>query len=217
MAAKQTKSRSKADKRSTEDKLVDAALDLAAGKRWRDISLADIADAAGVPLGDALLEMPGRLQILKAIGRRIDTAVLQSLAKDPLDGAIKDKLFDLLMRRFDSLEGRQAAMASITADIMRDPVTALCLSNDLRRSMARMLEAAGVGTGGLQGALRVKGLGAIYLDAARVWVKDEDPGLASTMARLDKDLARAERIEGTCAGFRNRKTASDTPSHADAP
>ena len=216
MAAKQTKSRSKTDKRSTEDKLVDAALDLATERRWQDVSLADIADAASVSLGDALLEMPGRLPILKAIGRRIDTAVLKSLASAPLDGSTKDKLFDLLMRRFDALEGRQEAMASITADVMRDPVAALYLSTDLRRSMARMLEAAGVGTGGLKGALRIKGLGAVYLDAARVWFKDEDAGLSATMARLDKSLARAERLEGACTGFRARNIFSGADSSADA-
>lgn len=216
MAAKQTKTRAKKDTRSVEDKLLDAALELAAGKPWRNIGFAEIADAAGVPMGEALLAVRGRLHLLKLLGDRIDTAVLKSLSGDPLDGTTKDKLFDLLMRRFDSLEGRQAAMASITADVVRDPVTALCLAGDLRRSMARMLEAAGVGTGGIKGALRVKGLGAIYLDAARVWFKDEDPGLAGTMARLDKDLGRAERLEGACSGFRKRGTAQDDETVAES-
>ena len=110
----------------------------------------------------------------------------------------------------------EVADGEFTADVMRDPVAALCLSTDLRRSMARMLEAAGVGTGGLKGALRIKGLGAVYLDAARVWFKDEDAGLSATMARLDKSLARAERMEGVCTGFRARNIFSGAESSADA-
>lgn len=210
MAAKQTRKKPPADTRSVEDKLIDAALDLAAERRWRDISMGDIADAAGVDIGEALLALPTKTHLLRAFARRTDATVFGSLAEDPLDGSTKDKLFDLLMRRFDAHEGRKEALESITRDMLRDPAQAVCMAPALDRAMARTLEAAGAATVGLRGVLRTKALGGIYLAAADAWFKDVDPGLAGTMARLDKALGRAERLEQGGGCLRSRGRAAGT-------
>ena len=60
--------------------------------------------------------------------------------------------------------------------------------------MACMLEAAGLSTTGVRGALRVKGLGAVYLVVLRTWLGDDDPDLARTMAMLDRMTRRAESL-----------------------
>ena len=212
-AAKPTKTtktskRSKpADTRNESDKLIDGALGLAATHRWRDISLPQIAEYAGVPLGNALITLSSKAKILKALNKRIDVAVLGSLGKDPLDGNTKDKLFDILMRRFDALEGHQAAMASIAADLSRDPMIAACLTPQFKKSMSLSLQAAGVTTDGWRGLIKIEALGIIYINAFRAWLKDEDAGLAATMSALDKGLARAEKF---AAGMPNLKRHSDT-------
>lgn len=195
-AGKSRKARKPTDTRSVPDRLVDAALDLAASHRWRDISVPQIAAAAGVPIGAALATLPSRLHILRALSERIDGHVLGSLEKDPLDGSTKDKLFDLLMRRFDALEGRQDAMQSIAASLGRDPLTAACLGSRFLKSMALTLQAAGIDAEGCQGMIKAKVLGAIQLAAFRTWLKDSEPGLAQTMATIDKGLRRAEQLAG---------------------
>lgn len=210
-AAKSAKGRKKADTRSTDDRLIDAALDLAAAKRWRDITLTEIAETAGVPIGAALLTLPGRTAILRALGRRIDRAVLESLEKDPLDGTTKDRLFDILMRRFDVLAGRQAALASISADLVRDPLTAACLASALWKSMALSLQAAGVSTEGCWGPAKAKALGAVYLTAARTWLTDDDEGLSHTMAALDKALDRAGRLASLVPGLGDGRKPAEAP------
>jgi hypothetical protein len=58
--------------------------------------------------------------------------------------------------------------------------------------MALMLEAAGVSSSGIAGALRTKGLGAIYLATMRDWFRDDSTDKARTMAALDARLRRAE-------------------------
>jgi hypothetical protein len=55
-----------------------------------------------------------------------------------------------------------------------------------------MLRAAGIGADGVEGALRATGLGALYASVYRTWLRDDDPGLAKTMAALDKRLRRGE-------------------------
>lgn len=195
-AGKSSKSRKPTDTRTVPDKLVDAALDLAATHRWRDISLPQIAAAAGVPIGAALATHPSRLHILRALSERVDADVLGSLEKDPLDGDTKDQLFDLLMRRFDALDGRQEAMRSIATGLSRDPLTAACLGSRFLKSMALTLQAAGIDAEGCQGMIKAKVLGAIQLAAFRTWLKDTEPGLAQTMSTLDKGLRRAEQLAG---------------------
>ncbi len=199
-AAKPTKTtkaanrRKPTDTRSVSDKLIDGALDLAATHRWRDVSLSQIAEHAGVPLGDALMTLSSKAKVLKELNKRIDAEVLGSLEKDPLDGSTKDKLFDVLMRRFDALEGRQAAMASIAADLARDPMVAACLTPQFKKSMSLSLQAADVTTDSWRGLIKIEALGIIFMNAFRAWLKDADAGLAGTMSALDKDLVRAEKF-----------------------
>lgn len=195
--AKKTQTRKAKDTRSDRDKLIDAALDLAATKRWGDLSLPEIAEHAGISIGTAILTLPSRTHILRALIERIDNQVFGSLDSDPLDGTIKDKLFDLLMRRFDALHGHQAAMATITSDLMRDPLSSACLGGRFLKSMALTLQAAGASSEGCVGHIRAKALGLVQLNAARAWLKDESDGLEQTMSTLDKGLQQAEKLAGS--------------------
>ncbi len=130
---------------------------------------------------------------LTGIGRDIDARLFGSLDEDPLDGSAKDRLFDLLMRRFDALNAHREAYAALAWELPRTPLEGGCLLFQLRRSLANMLEAAGLSASGLRGALRIEGLGAIYACALRVWLKDETADLSKTMAELDKRLVQVER------------------------
>ena len=57
-----------------------------------------------------------------------------------------------------------------------------------------MLEIANIKTTGIVGALRVKGLAAVWLATLRAWRHDESPDMAATMAALDRNLGHAERV-----------------------
>jgi hypothetical protein len=56
-----------------------------------------------------------------------------------------------------------------------------------------MLTAAGIDTSGPRGAVRIAGLSSVYASVFRIWLEDEDPGLARTMAALDRRLRSGER------------------------
>jgi hypothetical protein len=44
--------------------------------------------------------------------------------------------------------------------------------------------------------LRAQGLTVLFGSVLRTWVHDDDPGLARTMAALDRALARGQRVAG---------------------
>ena len=49
---------------------------------------------------------------------------------------------------------------------------------------------------GPRGMLRAQGLALLFGGVLRTWVEDDDPGLARTMAALDRALARGQRFAG---------------------
>lgn len=176
--------------------LREALLRMVAVGGWRKLSYAEIAKDAGLSLAAAYEAYPSKAAILMGISRDIDARLFASLEDDPLDGTVKDKLFDLIMRRLDILNEHKEAYAALVWELPHTPFEAGCLALQLRRSLANMLEAAGVSASGLRGAFRIEGLGAVYACALRVWLKDETADLSKTMAELDKRLGQVERCIG---------------------
>jgi len=175
---------------------IEAAMRLAADLGWRSVTLSAVAEECGVPLMELYAIYPSRTAILAAFARRIDAAVLQGGGSDGEESA-RDRLFDVMMRRYDAMTPYRAAIQAIAADAPRDPLALLCLCGQAQRSMAWMLEAANIPTGGLLGLLKAKGLGAIHAGVMRVWLKDESEDLAKTMAALDTALRRIEPLANT--------------------
>ena len=63
-----------------------------------------------------------------------------------------------------------------------------------------MLTAAGIGASGPRGMVRAQGLALLFGSVLRTWVNDDDPGLARTMAALDRALGRGQRFVGPARG-----------------
>ncbi len=187
--------------------VIETAMKLAVERGWRDLSLVEIAAEAKAPLADVYPLFPSKQAILAAFSRSIDRAVLAGEQKDSLEGPAPDRLFDVLMRRFDALQPYREAIAAIAADQGRDPVALVCSAAQLRRSMACMLEAANLASDSCKGAIRVNGLIAIYLTTLRVWLRDESEDMSKTMAALDRNLRRADNLLGRLRP-RRRATAA---------
>lgn len=200
---------------TTSDRIVDAALALAAEKDWHNISLAEIAEAAGLPLSEVYPVFRSKAQVLAGFSRRLDGEVLAGQDAEAREGGARDRLFDVIMRRLDAMEPHREALKSILAGLTRDPGMALCGMGHLARSLACMLEAADLSSDGLRGAVRVKALGAIYLATLRVWLGDESQDQGPTMAALDRHLRRAEWL-ATCCSRMRRNSAKSPPDTASA-
>ena len=194
-------------RRTTQDP-IDAALALAVEKRWRQVSLADIADRAGIDEAALRRDYRSKTAIVDGFVRRIDDAVSAGTPPDAQDEPIRDRLLDALLRRFDALAPHKAAIAAIARDTALMPPLALLASARMVRSMARVLEDAGVGARGPFGLLRAKALAAIYGAALCLWLNDDDPELARTTAFLDRRLNDAARLAQLCDGLSRRPRAA---------
>jgi hypothetical protein len=180
----------------TEARLLDGLWRTVAEHGWQATTLSRIADAAGVPLAELRGVASCPFDLVKRHGEAVDRAAIAGTVPDPASPA-RERVFDILMRRFDAMQPHRAGIVRFLEEVPRDPVTALMLAPLLPVSMAWMLEAARVDTSGPLGLARVKGLCGVWLAAARAWMNDQSEDLSATMAALDRALDRAEQIART--------------------
>lgn len=190
------------------DRIVDAALALAVAGGWRGVTLDAIAETARLDPLVVYRATPTRTAVLEALMRRVDTTVLAGAAADGDSGSTHDRLVDLLLRRLEALAPHRAAIAVIARDLPAEPLEALAVLPQAGRSLARMLAAAGLGTAGPSGVLRVKLLGLVWAQTVRTWLAEEDPDLSRAMAALDRALGRAERLGGPLGLFTAREDST---------
>ncbi len=179
---------------STRGKIVDAALRLAATNGWSGLSLGQIAQEAGIGLAEFRKAFSSKADILAAYTRMVDDAVLAKVGA--MDAALspRDRLFDVLMTRFELMAPQKQGLRRIASDLRSRPGEGLAQFSVAARSIYWMLAAAGIDAEGGRGALRVPGVMSIYARAFDIWLDDNDPGLARTMAALDSRLRRGERF-----------------------
>ncbi len=199
-------------KADSSERVIRAAFELAATRGWRRLSLGDIAEAAGLSLAELHALYGSRAAIVLAFSDRMDDEVLSALDPD-LDGEpVRDRLFAVMMHRFDAMTPYKEGLRAIVGDCSRDPEGAICGLFRLARSVAWMLEAAGLTSTGLRGRLRVKVLAAIYLCTFRIWLADDSDDMSRTMATLDRQLGRVDSLLGVLDRLCSRPRGADNPA-----
>ncbi len=178
----------------SKDQIIRAALILIEDKGWNGFTLMDVARGCDIGLAALLEWFADKTDILVAYGRQLDLRTLSEADKPDMDLPAKDRLFDLLMGRFDVLNDDRGAVLNILKDIKCDPVSALVMFPHLPGSMKNMLEGAGINSSGLKGTLSVYALAFCYLNTVRIWVNDDSVDLSKTMAALDKNLGYFDRL-----------------------
>ena len=178
------------------DKLIEALMGLLAERRFEELGFGDLAARAGVSLAACRAEFGSTLAVLAAHAKEVDRKVLAGLDSDLADELPRERLFDVLMRRLEALAPHKGAIRSLMRSARRNPPLALALNGITMQSMQWMLTAADINATGPGGAVRAQGVALLYASALRTWVDDDDPGLARTMAALDRELARGARWAG---------------------
>jgi AcrR family transcriptional regulator len=178
----------------TRNAIIDALLALAAEADWETISLDDLAARAGVGLAQLRNAYDGRLAVIADFARRTDQAVLAGVDADMAGEPARERLFDVLFARLEALAPHRQAVHNLGNAARRDPLLALELNRIVAISMGWMLTGAGISATGPGGLVRAQGLALVWARVLRTWFDDDDPGLARTMAALDRRLREGERI-----------------------
>jgi len=176
------------------DRIIDALLGLAAEKPYGEIGLAEIAERAEVSLAAFRDLFPSKGAILGAFSKRIDHAVLEGTTDELAEEPVRERVLDIMMRRFDALKAYRDGLRSIARGLRGDPISMAAMNQVAVNSQRFMLEAAGVDTADALGPLKLQGAVAVFARAFETFLDDDEEDLARTMARLDKELDRGERL-----------------------
>jgi AcrR family transcriptional regulator len=211
MAAKKTakpKPRAKKDS-SLKDRIADCALDLAAREGWEAMTLPRMADAVGEPLGAVIAVFPTTSRIASTLLDRIDQHVLSQVQAVDESETPRDRLFEVLMNRFDALQRHRSGYVALIQGVSRQPSAILLRAPAIVHSMALMLIASGIEASSPLGMARAHALAAAYGLVVRTWLKDDSADMAKTMSALDKNLSRLEKMQSMVLA--RRPARSSTP------
>jgi AcrR family transcriptional regulator len=167
-----------------------ALLALAAERPWRQITLRDIAERAGLPLSELYAAAASKEALLAHLAARQDVAALAT-AQTPSDDP-HDRLFDATMARVEAMQPDRAALIAIARE-----TSALALAPHFPRTARAILEAAGVEAT----PPRVLAMTLVWARVAQVW-RDDEGALNRTMAEIDQRLKQMRaRLGRIGAGF----------------
>jgi AcrR family transcriptional regulator len=177
-------------------KMIEAFMDLLAEQSYETIGFGDIAARAGVTLAELRGQFGSKLAILAAHIKEIDREVLDGDNSDMTEEPTRERLFDVLMRRFEALAPYKESIRSLLKSARTNPPLALALNNFAVTSQQWMLAAAEIPSSGPLGLVRAQGLALLYANVMTTFLSDDEPGHARTMAALDRALGRGQQFSG---------------------
>ena len=167
-----------------------AAFTLIAEKGWQALTLESLAKKTKLSQSALQKIVPRKESLLPLLVESLSADVCDSPAELPPH----DRLFDVLMNRFDALQKRRGAILDIMTNIQRSPALLPYLIPAQIAAMNTLLERAGITPQGAEKKLAPYGLFTLYGVVLNVWRRDDTPDLSKTMSALDRHLRHAEKI-----------------------
>ncbi len=199
-------------------KALEAALRLAATTTWRNLALADIAAAAGLSLGE-LYGLGSKDELAAFAGEVFDRAMSDAGASRT--GAPRERLFDVIMQRFEAMEPQREGVLAWMKHRDTSAVGLARLPQSRLKTAQWALVSAGLDTDeGAPLAAKTAAIALVISEAERAWRKDRNGDFAQTMAALDKALREAETRMDWFSRFRRADEAQKpdvTPTPSETP
>ena len=174
--------------------VVEALMRLASDRPWNDIELTDIATEAGVSLAEMRDLFPSKGAILDGFTRMIDKQVIEGSNDDLIGEPARERIFAVILRRLDALAPYKRALRRISMALRSDLGSLAALNASALNSQRYMLAAAGIATEGPLNFIKLQGMVLTMASVTETWFDDDDATLAKTMAKIDRELRRGERI-----------------------
>jgi len=192
---------SKADPKA---RLANAALKLLAKKQWRDLTLAEVARTARLPLSAVQPIAPGKPALFGLILATFVAETGKRHKRHSKDSDTRDRFLDVCLTFLEALGARKPAVRRLYDDIRRDPLTLIAAREEIVAAADWLLVLAEADTGSSAQA-RALALAGMIARVVPVWLED-DREMTKTMARLDADFRRIKWL------FRNGSRPQDHKS-----
>ena len=176
--------------------LLVAAFEQISEAGWAGWSPTELATSTGCDLAEVYEAFPVPSALARRLGERLDRAML-AISADEIDGlSHRERLFELLMRRFDAMRPFKSGLGRLVREARGEPEMVLASLCNLDRMAGWLIEMAELPYSGIEARLARRALMLAYARLFRVWIDDDTADLAETMAELDKRLDQLERLAG---------------------
>lgn len=169
-------------------KIIEATLEVLTQTSWDVLTMEELAAKLSITPIQLYAHFPTRCDLLKGIVQFIDDKMLELYQEGNEDLTLQEKLFDIIMCRFEVMETYKKSLKNIILTIWRDPISFPSGVFSGLHSMGIILGAVGVPIEGIKGKLNIKILSFFYLYTLKFWFDDETQDMAKTLAHVDKGL-----------------------------
>ena len=199
-----------------DDDVLQTAWKLVAEDGWRELSFVELAARTGKPLPDIYVRFPTRRHLLFELGKRADREMLAVDRSELAELSPRERLFELLMRRFDALLPFREGLRRAGREAGFDPGLLMLASCNIDRMTRWALDAAGVRMNEPLATAGRQALALAYASVFRVWLQDETEDRSRTLAELDKRLQQLDRLASFAWRFGGRPERPAAPGEGPA-
>ena len=125
-----------------------------------------------------------------ALNQKIDADVIAQGLLEEDDASPRDRLFEIFMRRLECLKPYREVFIILSREWNKDLLSTLAFTPQYFTSISWMLRLALIETNSLKGRLLISQVSLLFVNVLRVWLDDDSPDMALTMAELDRRLRR---------------------------
>jgi len=186
----------------TENKYIKKGFDLINDIGWEEFSLEKLSTKEKIPINDLKVFFKCKNSIVDKFSRMIDKNIESKLRIDDFkDSSKKDILFELIMMRFDEMEGFKGSLVKILDVSKNKPLLISIITKNVMNTMDFFLELSNSYNNYAFDFLKKNFLFIIYSITFKTWLSDDTEDLSKTMAELDKLLSTAENFQQKVSSF----------------
>ena len=185
-----------------ENKYIKKGFDLINEIGWEKFSLEKLSTKEKIPINDLKVFFKCKNSIVDKFSRMIDKKIESKLRIDDFkDSSKKDILFELIMMRFDEMEGYKGSLVKILDVSKNKPLLISIITKNVMNTMDFFLELSNSYNNYAFDFLKKNFLFFIYSITFKTWLSDDTEDLSKTMAELDKLLSTAENFQQKVSSF----------------
>jgi hypothetical protein len=185
-----------------ENKYIKKGFDLINDIGWEKFSLEKLSTKEKIPINDLKVFFKCKNSIVDKFSRMIDKKIESKLRIDDFkDSSKKDILFELIMMRFDEMEGYKGSLVKILDVSKNKPLLISIITKNVMNTMDFFLELSNSYNNYAFDFLKKNFLFFIYSITFKTWLSDDTDDLSKTMAELDKLLSTAENFQQKVSSF----------------
>jgi AcrR family transcriptional regulator len=170
-----------------------AYLRIMAEHAYGEVTMAMVAKAAGLTLGDLRRTFMSEEALLEGFAGWADAAMLDQVAALPAADSARERVINAMLARFHILLPHRHAVRSILTGAAADVGTLLFFKRVSLEEHRWTLIAAGLDHRGARSRNLAEAISQAFVAAAPAWLGDTDPDLAATRAAIDAALPFDDR------------------------